>query len=158
MSDGLFPRRAKIVCTLGPSCNTEEDLRQMLLLGMDVARLNFSHGTHAEHLARIKTVRRVAAKLGRSVAILQDLQGPKIRTSRLKDHQPVELKSGARVTITNHDIEGTAERLGTTFRTLAREAAPGTMILLSDGRLSLRVLRANKPRMINCVAEAMKLH
>lgn len=141
MSDGLFPRRAKIVCTLGPSCNTEEDLRQMLLLGMDVARLNFSHGTHAEHLARIKTVRRVAAKLGRSVAILQDLQGPKIRTSRLKDHQPVELKSGARVTITNHDIEGTAERLGTTFRTLAREAAPGTMILLSDGRLSLRVLR-----------------
>jgi pyruvate kinase len=141
MSDVHFPRRAKIVCTVGPSCDTEEELRQMLLLGMDVARLNFSHGTHAEHLERIRTLRCVAAKLGRSVAILQDLQGPKIRTSSLKDHMPVELKSGARVTITNHDIEGTAERLGTTFRTLAREAAPGTMILLSDGRLSLRVLR-----------------
>ena len=141
MSEMHFPRRAKIVCTLGPASNSEEDIRQLMLLGMDVARLNFSHGTHAEHLERIKTLRRVAASLGRSVAILQDLQGPKIRTSRLKDHKPVELKSGAKLTITNHDIEGTPERLGTTFPTLAREAAPGTRILLSDGRLSLKVLR-----------------
>jgi pyruvate kinase len=134
-------RRAKIVCTLGPSSNTEEEIRQLLLLGMDVARLNFSHGTHEEHLRRIRTLRKVAAELGRTVCILQDLQGPKIRTSALRNHAPVNLVTGSRVTITNREIEGTAELLGTTFKTLAREAEPGTRILLSDGRLSLKVLK-----------------
>ncbi len=137
----LSLRRAKIVCTLGPSSNTEEDIRQLMLLGMDVARLNFSHGTHDEHLERIRLLRRVAASLGRTICILQDLQGPKIRTSALRDHRPVELVAGARVTITNKEVEGTAELLGTTFKTLAREALPGTRILLSDGRLSLKVLK-----------------
>jgi len=134
-------RRAKIVCTLGPSSNTENEIRQLLLLGMDVARLNFSHGSHEEHLQRIRTLRRVAASLGRTVCVLQDLQGPKIRTSALRNHTPVELVSGARVTITNKEVEGTAELLGTTFKTLAREAESGTRILLSDGRLSLKVLK-----------------
>jgi pyruvate kinase len=137
----LSLRRAKIVCTLGPSSNTEEDIRQLMLLGMDVARLNFSHGTHDEHLERIRLLRRVAASLGRTICILQDLQGPKIRTSALRNHTPVELVAGARVTITNKEVEGTAELLGTTFKTLAREALPGTRILLSDGRLSLKVLK-----------------
>jgi pyruvate kinase len=134
-------RRAKIVCTLGPSSNTEEDVRQLMLLGMDVARLNFSHGTHDEHRDRIVLLRRVAASLGRTICILQDLQGPKIRTSALRNHTPVELVTGARVTITNKEVEGTAKLLGTTFKTLAREALPGTRILLSDGRLSLKVLK-----------------
>jgi pyruvate kinase len=133
-------RRAKIVCTLGPSSNSEEQLRKLLLLGMDVARLNFSHGGHEEHLQRIRAVRKVAAALGRSVCVLQDLQGPKIRTSALRGHQPVNLVSGARVTIVNREIEGTAERLGTTFKDLAREVEPGARILLSDGLLSLKVL------------------
>jgi len=134
-------RRAKIVCTLGPSSSSEEQIRQLLLLGMDVARLNFSHGSHPEHLQRIRALRKVAAELGRTVCILQDLQGPKIRTSALRNHTPVNLLSGARITITNQEIEGTAERLGTTFKTLAREAAIGSRILLSDGRLSLKVLQ-----------------
>jgi pyruvate kinase len=134
-------RRAKIVCTIGPSCDSEERMRQLLMLGMDVARLNFSHGTHDEHLLRIRTLRKVAGELGRTVCILQDLQGPKIRTSALRNHTPVNLVPGARVTITNKEIEGTAERLGTTFKTLAREAAVGSRILLSDGRLSLKVLQ-----------------
>ncbi|HVJ06251.1 MAG TPA: pyruvate kinase [Candidatus Saccharimonadales bacterium] len=134
-------RRAKIVCTLGPASNTEDQIRQLLALGMDVARLNFSHGSHEEHLDRIRTLRRVAAEMGRSVCILQDLQGPKIRTSALKNHTPVNLVKGSRVTITNKEIEGTAELLGTTFKTLAREAEPGSRILLSDGRLSLKVLK-----------------
>ena len=97
-------RRAKIVCTLGPSSNTEDQIRQLLQLGMDVARLNFSHGSHEEHLQRIRTLRRVAASLGRTVCVLQDLQGPKIRTSALRNHTPVELVSGARVTITNKEV------------------------------------------------------
>jgi pyruvate kinase len=134
-------RRAKIVCTLGPSSSTEERIRQLLLLGMDVARLNFSHGTYGEHLQRIHTLRKVAAGLGRTVCILQDLQGPKIRTSALRGHTPVNLVPGSRVTIVNREIEGTAERLGTTFKNLAREAEVGSRILLSDGRLSLKVLR-----------------
>jgi pyruvate kinase len=134
-------RRAKIVCTLGPSSNTEEQIRQLLLQGMDVARLNFSHGTHQEHLQRIRTLRKLAAELGRTVCVLQDLQGPKIRTSALRNHTPVELVPGSRVTITNKEIEGTAELLGTTFKTLAREAEIGSRILLSDGRLSLKVLK-----------------
>ncbi len=134
-------RRAKIVCTLGPASNTEDQIRQLLALGMDVARLNFSHGSQEEHLQRIRTLRKVAAEMGRSVCILQDLQGPKIRTSALKNHTPVNLVKGSRVTITNKEIEGTAELLGTTFKTLAREAEPGSRILLSDGRLSLKVLK-----------------
>jgi pyruvate kinase len=134
-------RRAKIVCTLGPSSSSEEEIRQLLLLGMDVARLNFSHGSHEDHLQRIRTLRKVAVQLNRTVCILQDLQGPKIRTGALRNHTPVNLVPGARATITNQDIEGTAERLGTTFKTLAREAEIGSRILLSDGRLSLKVLR-----------------
>jgi pyruvate kinase len=133
--------RAKIVCTLGPSSSSEEQIRQLLLLGMDVARLNFSHGSHDEHLQRIRLLRKTAAELKRTVCILQDLQGPKIRTGALRGHTPVNLVTGSRVTITNRDVEGTAERLGTTFKTLAREAEVGSRILLSDGRLSLKVLR-----------------
>jgi len=136
----VYKRRAKIVCTLGPSSNTEDEIRQLLLLGMDVARLNFSHGSHEEHLQRIQTLRKVAGALGRTVCVLQDLQGPKIRTGGLRNHMPVTLVSGSRVTITNKEVEGTAELLGTTFKTLAREAEVGSRILLSDGRLSLKVL------------------
>ncbi len=139
-SEPTHRRCAKIVCTLGPSSNTEEEIRQLLLLGMDVARLNFSHGTHDEHLQRIRTLRKVAAELGRTVCVLQDLQGPKIRTGALVNHMPVNLLPGALVTITNKEVAGTAELLGTTFKTLAREAEVGSRILLSDGRLSLKVL------------------
>src|ERR1700674_5114062 len=106
-------RRAKIVCTLGPSSNTEDQIRQLLLLGMDVARLNFSHGSQEEHLQRIRILRKVAAHLGRSVCVLQDLQGPKIRTGALRNHTLVNLVSGSRVIITNKEVEGTAELLGT---------------------------------------------
>jgi pyruvate kinase len=136
-----YRRCAKIVCTIGPSSSTEEQIRQLLLLGMDVARLNFSHGTHEEHLQRILTLRKVAAELGRTVCVLQDLQGPKIRTSALLHHMPITLVSGARLTITNKPVVGTPELLGTSFKTLAHEAEVGSLILLSDGRLSLKVLK-----------------
>ena len=134
-------RRAKIVCTLGPSTNTADEIRELMLLGMDVARLNFSHGTHDEHRERIRTLRRVASELGRTICILQDLQGPKIRTGALVGQQPVELPAGAKVTITTRRVDGTAKLLSTSFKALPREVEPGGRILLSDGRLSLRVLK-----------------
>jgi pyruvate kinase len=116
-------------------------LRDLMRLGMDVARLNFSHGTHEEHARLIDRLRRVAAKERRSICILQDLQGPKIRTGRLKLHLPVMLKTGARLTITPRDIAGTTSVIPTTFMTLAQEVEAGSRILLSDGLIELRVLR-----------------
>ena len=134
-------RRAKIICTIGPSCNSEPVLRDLLRLGMDVARLNFSHGTHEDHARSIERLREAAKKEHRALCILQDLQGPKIRTGSLKDHAPVTLKAKSRVTITPRDVEGNAERIATTFKTLAQEVEPGARILLSDGLIELRVSR-----------------
>jgi pyruvate kinase len=114
-------------------------LRELLRLGMDVARLNFSHGSHEDHAVRIERLRRAAHAEKRTVCILQDLQGPKIRTGRLEGHKPVQLKAGARVTITPRDIPGTPSVISTTFPTLAREVTPGARILLSDGLMELRV-------------------
>jgi pyruvate kinase len=136
-------RRAKIICTIGPSCNSEPVLRDLLLLGMDVARLNFSHGTHREHARNIARLRRIAKQESRTICILQDLQGPKIRTGQLKDHAPVTLKSGARVTITPRDVSGTSSLIATTFTRLAQEVQPDARILLSDGLIELRVLRVH---------------
>ncbi|MFL6301793.1 MAG: pyruvate kinase [Terriglobales bacterium] len=132
-------RRAKIVCTMGPATNSESIIRDLMHAGMDVARLNFSHGTYPEHHKRMETLRRAADKLGRTICILQDLQGPKIRTGRLKFRTPVALKAGSRVTITPRDIPGTATTISTTFQTLAEEVKAGDRILLSDGLIELRV-------------------
>ena len=134
-------RRAKIICTIGPSCNTEPLLLDLMQLGMDVARLNFSHGTHEEHARTIERLRKAAEKLDRTICILQDLQGPKIRTGRLKNHQPVTIKSGATLTITPNDLEGDERLISTTFQGLAKEVQPGSRILLSDGLIELRVTR-----------------
>ncbi|MDP9266733.1 MAG: pyruvate kinase [Acidobacteriota bacterium] len=132
-------RRAKIVCTLGPASNTEAMMRDLMRLGMDVARLNFSHGTHEEHARVIERLRHVAAKEGHSICILQDLQGPKMRTGRLKQRRPVMLKAGSRITLTPRDILGAASVISTTVDSLARDVQPGMPILLSDGLIELRV-------------------
>src|SRR5579863_10326200 len=130
-------RHAKIVCTIGPASNSEELIRELMLAGMDVARLNFSHGAHEEHLQVIGRLRKVAAELDRSICILQDLQGPKIRTGRLKDHAPITLKTGQLVTITSADVLGSSEVIATTYRELSNDVKPGEHILLSDGRIEL---------------------
>ena len=132
-------RRAKIICTIGPSCNSEGALRELMQAGMDVARLNFSHGSPQDHVRRIETLRQVAAAEDRTICILQDLQGPKIRTGALRDHQPVILKAGAIVTVTTREIEGSADLISTTFKSLPQEVRPGSRVLLSDGRIELRV-------------------
>ena len=134
-------RRAKIVATLGPSCSTVPVFRELVRAGLDVARLNFSHGSHEQKSELIRMVRQVAREEGKPICILADLQGPKIRTGRLKDHQPVLLVAGNQLTITPHDIEGTAERVGTVFTTLAENLERGSRILLSDGLIELRVSR-----------------
>src|SRR3984885_13271876 len=132
-------RRAKIICTIGPACHTEEAMRDLMRLGMDVGRLNFSHGTHEDHARNIERLRLAAEKENRTICILQDLQGPKIRTGSLERHQPVLLKSGSSVIITPRDIAGTANRISTTFQDLAREVIVGARILLRDGLIELRV-------------------
>jgi pyruvate kinase len=132
-------RRAKIICTIGPACHSEAAMRDLLRLGMDVARLNFSHGTHEDHARNIERLRKAAEKENRTVCILQDLQGPKIRTGRLERHEPIELKSGSTVIITPRDIAGSPTRISTTFPDLASEVTTGARILLRDGLIELRV-------------------
>jgi pyruvate kinase len=134
-------RRAKIICTVGPASSSEAILRDLMCMGMDVARLNFSHGTHEEHGQVIERLRRCSEQEDRTICILQDLQGPKIRTGLLKNHAPVVLRAGAKTTITPRPVEGTPELISTTFTDLAREVEPGARILLADGLIELRVIR-----------------
>ncbi len=138
-SDVAVPRRAKIVATLGPASNTEPVFRQLVRAGLDVARLNFSHGSHEDKLALIQMIRKVAREEKKPLCILADLQGPKIRTSRLVDHKPVMLVAGETITITPREVDGTGELVGTTFKTLAENVEAGSRILLSDGLIELRV-------------------
>jgi pyruvate kinase len=132
-------RRAKIICTVGPASNSEAVMRDLLRLGMDIARLNFSHGSHEDHAHNIARLRRAAERERRTVCILQDLQGPKIRTGTLENHEPVLLKTGSIITITPRSAVGTATRIATSFPDLAREVAPGVRILLNDGLIELKV-------------------
>src|SRR5580658_6049081 len=139
LTDSPSQRRAKIVATLGPASNTEPVFRELVRAGIDVVRLNFSHGTHEEKLTLIQMIRKVSREERKPLCILGDLQGPKIRTSKLKDHQPVALKTGQRLTITPRDVPGTSTLVGTTFKTLAENVEQGSRILLSDGLIELRV-------------------
>jgi pyruvate kinase len=133
-------RRTKIVATIGPASGSPEMIMRLLEAGMDVARLNFSHGTYEEHAQRIATLRETARTLDRPLAILQDLQGPKIRTGPLVDDKPVQLRTGERFDITTHEIIGTAARVSTTYTALPHDVQSGDRILLSDGLIELRVL------------------
>jgi pyruvate kinase len=133
-------RRAKIVATLGPASNTEATFRELVRAGLDVARLNFSHGSHEQKTELIAMVRKVAREEQKPICILADLQGPKIRTGKLVDHKPVLLVAGERLVITPETIAGTAERVSTVFTTLAENLKPGDQILLSDGLIELRVV------------------
>jgi pyruvate kinase len=139
MTESPSQRRAKIVATLGPASNTEPVFRDLVRAGVDVVRLNFSHGSHDEKLALIQMIRKVSREEHKPLCILGDLQGPKIRTSKLKDHQSVLLKAGQKLTITPREVPGTASLVGTTFKTLAENVEQGSRILLSDGLIELRV-------------------
>jgi len=131
-------RRAKLVATLGPATDGLE--LQMVRAGLDVARLNFSHGVASDHARRCAAIRAAADATGRSVAVMQDLQGPKIRVGTFEWGKPVQLEAGKEVVITTHGGVGTAERICCTYQHLAHDVQAGDRILLDDGRIRLKVL------------------
>lgn len=131
-------RRTKIVCTLGPASDSPETIEALIRAGMNVARLNFSHGDHASHLRIIGHVREAAIRLGATVAILQDLQGPKIRVGEM-ENGAVELESGGELTITTRATVGSVQRVSTTYPSLPRDVRRGDRISMSDGEIQLEV-------------------
>jgi pyruvate kinase len=138
-------RRTKIVCTLGPASSDPETIREMIRAGMDVARLNFSHGTHEDHAANIRRVREAARAEGRAVALLQDLQGPKIRIGEVADGS-VLVHQGRELVLTTEPLPhpGTAERVHIDHATLPRDVSEGGRILIDDGMLELKVTGTNE--------------
>jgi pyruvate kinase len=135
-------RRTKIVCTLGPASNTVERIRALVDAGMDCARLNFSHGDHKDHAFVAKTLREVAARAGRPLAILADLSGPKMRIGRFPGG-PIELVNGKPFILTTRNIPGDENIVSVTYKPLPRDVRPGEPILLDDGLLQLRVERVD---------------
>jgi len=132
-------RHSKIVCTIGPASKSPRIIDRLIQAGMDVARLNFSHGTHEDHAKNIVALRAAAAKAGKHIAILADLQGPKIRTGALAGGTPVILRTGQKFVITTAKILGDSTRVNTVFTPLPKEVHRGDRILLSDGLIELRV-------------------
>ena len=131
-------RKTKIVCTIGPASDSEEMLRKLCLAGMNVARLNFSHGTHDEHLRRIEKIRKVRSELNLPIAIMLDTKGPEYRIGTFKDGS-VELKEGDPFIFTPEEVEGTEERVSVSYPKLYEDMAPGDTILLNNGLMVFRV-------------------
>jgi len=135
-------RKTKIVCTIGPASDSPQVLEALIQAGMNVARLNFSHGTHEEHLRKIRTIRQIADRLRQPVAILQDLGGPKIRVGKVKDGG-VDLRRGEDFFLTNQEMMGDEKGVFVSYAPLPDEVKPGDTILLSDGTIELRVLKSD---------------
>lgn len=143
-NDGLPNRRAKTVCTLGPSTDAPGKVRELIDAGMNVARLNMSHGDHETHLSRLNAVREAAEAAGRPIGIFADLQGPKIRLETFVNGEEM-LTAGDRFTITTDEgAEGTKERAGTTLHTLTHDVKPGDQILINDGAIELKALEVTE--------------
>ena len=132
-------RTTKIVATLGPASDSREIIAKMLAAGVNVFRMNMSHGTHEEHAARMRTVREVCAEAGSQAGLLLDLQGPKIRLGRFEGGK-VELKAGDAFEISTEETLGNAQRASTVYANLARDVKPGDRILLADGAVELRAV------------------
>ncbi|MEV6103354.1 pyruvate kinase [Streptomyces sp. NPDC051940] len=145
-------RRAKIVCTLGPATDSYDQIKALVEAGMDVARLNLSHGSYADHEERYAHVRKASDETGRSVGILADLQGPKIRLGTFREG-PVLLERGDEFTITVDEVEGDRAVCGTTYKGLAADVTRGERILVDDGRVTLEVTSVDGPRVHTMVIE-----
>ncbi len=146
-------RRAKIVCTLGPATSTQERMEELIRAGLDVARFNMSHGDHSEHSKRLAETRAAAAAVGKTVGLLADLQGPKIRLGNFADGK-VNLTHGQTFTITIDDILGDANRASTTFKGLPQDVNPGDTILIDDGRIGLEAVEVTDTDVVTRVTVA----
>ncbi|MGN8689555.1 pyruvate kinase [Atopobiaceae bacterium HCP3S3_F7] len=135
----MVNKRTKIVCTMGPATEDDDVLRKLIESGMNVARFNFSHGSHDYHRNNIDRVRRISKELGTYVAIMLDTKGPEIRTGLLKDHEKVTLATGQDVVITTDEVEGTSERFSLDYANLPNEVTKGSIILIDDGLLGFEV-------------------
>ena len=131
-------RKTKIVCTIGPACDSEEMLRAMMLAGMNVARLNFSHGTHAEHQVRIDRIKKLRTELGLPIAIMLDTKGPEYRISTFEDGK-ITLDTGDTFTFTTEPVTGSSERVSVSYSGLARDLEAGDTVLVNDGLIALTV-------------------
>lgn len=132
-------RKTKIICTLGPSTDDDKILRELILSGMDVARFNFSHADHAEHLRRFEQVVRLREELGIPVAALLDTKGPEIRICTFKDHRKVQLKEGQTFTLTSKEVEGDEAQVSISYPNLIYDVDTGTTILIDDGLIEMIV-------------------
>ena len=136
-------KRTKIVCTMGPACDNDETIREMIKAGMNVARFNFSHGSYEEHQGRIERVRRCAAEVGKPIGILLDTKGPEVRTGLLEGHAKVEVHAGDKIIVTaqptSEDWLGNASHISLDYLELPSEAEPGSIILIDDGLVGLEV-------------------
>lgn len=144
-------RKTKIICTLGPKSSDEKTMEQMLLAGMNVARLNFSHGTHEYHAEMIKKFRKVRDKLKLPAAIMLDTGGPEIRTGGLKTE--ALLTAGAPFILTTEEVEGDSERVSITYKELPGQLAPGNVVLLDDGKIELAVDKTDEKNIYCTVRE-----
>ena len=145
-------RRAKIVCTLGPATDSFEQLKALIEAGMNVARLNMSHGVPADHEERYRNVRAASEATGRAVGVLADLQGPKIRLATFANG-PVTVENGDTFTITTEDVPGDQHICGTTYKGLPGDVKPGDPVLINDGVIALEVVSVDGPRVVTRVVE-----
>lgn len=146
-------RQTKIVATIGPASRSDEIIEQLISAGVDICRLNFSHGTHQTHEETFRAIREAAARARKVVSILQDLSGPKIRTGRLKDRRPLQLSDGQTIRIIAGDGEGDQAGIYTTYAELLRKARPGGQLLLDDGRIQLEIEKADGREIVARVVE-----
>ncbi len=145
----MFPdNKTKIICTIGPASSSLDVLEQLIQAGMNIARLNFSHGEFGGHAKDIETIREAARRVGRPVAIMADLPGPKIRIGELAE-EPIFLRSGNPVILTTENVAGTTERIGVNFEKLADVVSAGDRIYINDGFIQLKVLRVAPPE-VHC--------
>ena len=138
-------RKTKIVCTIGPASESLEKLKALMEAGMNVARLNFSHGSHEEHRARIQTIRQAAKETGKTVGILLDTKGPEIRTHNM-ENDGFELVAGQDVTISMTEVLGTPEKFSITYEGLIDDVQEGSRILVDDGLIGLEVTGLDKEK------------
>jgi len=143
----MISKKVKIVATIGPSSNSSEKLKQLILAGVNVFRLNMSHGTHKEHLRVINIIKVLRKKMNEGLAILMDLQGPKIRVGDFKNGE-VLLRKGHRFTLTTRSIIGNLEKVSTTYKKITLDVKPGHKLLMDDGLLELKVLKVKKSEIV----------